>query len=79
MRGFPESGTSMGKGYCVCDIMTSSEKGEQFALAADDSARAERQEGAERKLMMGGYQPRRALCDAVMWLDSHGKSWQVFK
>lgn len=51
----------MGQGYCVCDIMTSSEKGEQFALAADDSARAERQEGAERKLMMGGIPAQKGL------------------
>ena len=61
MRGFPERGSSMGQGYCVCDIMTSSEKGEQFASAADDSARAERQEGAERKLMMGGIPAQKGL------------------
>lgn len=30
----------------MCDIMTPSDKGEQFALAGDGSARAERQEGS---------------------------------
>lgn len=35
----------------MCDIMMSSEKVEQFALAGDGSARVDRQEGPERKLV----------------------------
>ena len=38
----------------MCDIVTSSEKGEQFALAGDGSARVDRQKGAARRLVRQG-------------------------
>lgn len=58
----------------VCDIMTSSEKGEQFALAADGSPRAESQEGAERRLV----RQRILAWKRLMWCSNvAGWSWQA--
>lgn len=75
VRGFQIEGLVWARAS-VCDIMTSSEKGEQFALAADDSARAEARRSWEETGEAGDTSPEGTyVMQYCGWtvMESHGR------